>query len=152
MKVRINRNTGTKNHINTVVNFDKDINTFYKEIIKTTPIDIDFSVISEVCKNDKQHLDIVFSCIACDLINKYIDVHSVAEKYKLETGTDMDSLSVELMFFIFYMEELHTRYNKHLESQMNGSKEINGVLRKYSDKAQCLYTVANGFMAQYNNK
>ena len=76
MNVRIKRNNLENNlekidYNRIVESLDKDLQTFYKEIIETTPIDVNFSTIAEVCKNDKKALDITFACICCDLISKY---------------------------------------------------------------------------------
>lgn len=153
MKVRINRNTETKNDKKTVVNFDKDMNSLYKEIIQTTPIDVNFATITAVCKDENTNLDVTFSCIAYDLIDKYIDIHSVAEKYKSETGLDVDDFSVEMMFFILYMNELYTRYDDFLEKRKNYSKEISDIMSKNPDKVAKLYNLSSAFLdSRYNNK
>lgn len=155
MNVRIKRNNlenniGKIDYNRIVESLDKDLQTFYKEIIETTPIDVNFSTIAEVCKNDKEALDITFACICCDLISKYIDAHSVAEKFKKETGTDMDSVSVELMFFLLYMSELHTQYEKFLEEQRKYAKEIGKIMDRQGEKPAKLYSLSIGFMKQQN--
>lgn len=155
MKVRIKRNNlennvGKIDYNRIVESLDKDLQTFYKEIIETTPIDVNFSTIAEVCKNNKEALDITFACICCDLISKYIDAHSVAEKFKKETGTDMDSVSVELMFFLLYMSELHTQYEKFLEEQGKYAKEIGKIMDRQAEKSAKLYGLSIGFMEHQN--
>lgn len=153
MKVRINKNTETKNEKKTVENFDKDMNSLYKEIIQTTPIDVNFATITAVCKDENTNLDVTFSCIAYDLIDKYIDIHSVAEKYKSETGLDVDDFSVEMMFFILYMNELYTRYDDFFEKRKNYSKEISNIMSKNPDKVAKLYNLSSAFLdSRYNNK
>lgn len=155
MNVRIKRNNLENNvekidYNRIVESLDKDLQTFYKEIIETTPIDVNFSTIAEVCKNDKKALDITFACICCDLISKYIDAHSVAEKFKKETGTDMDSVSVELMFFILYMLELHTQYEKFLEEQRKYAKEIGKIMDRQAEKSAKLYGISIEYMKHQN--
>ena len=155
MNVRIKRNNLENNvekidYNRIVESLDKDLQTFYKEIIETTPIDVNFSTIAEVCKNDKEGLNVTFACICCDLISKYIDAHSVAEKFKKETGTDMDSVSVELMFFILYMSELHTQYEKFLEEQRKYAKEIGKIMDRQAEKPAKLYGLSIAFMKHQN--
>ena len=57
---------------------------------------------------------------------------------------------MELMFFILYMLELHTQYEKFLEEQRKYAKEIGKIMDRQAEKSAKLYGISIEYMKHQN--
>ena len=133
------KNTKTTNYKKVVESINKDIDDFYSSIIEAIPIDINFFLIFETCKNDKELIDVYFATCACSLIDKNIDIGLTTKTINKEMGMNVKELTVELTIFTLFMIKLHSMFNDFMEKMSKDADGFSETLEKYENRAKRLY-------------